>query len=273
MAQENKKTLLTKTLIAIGLKEFAKTATEDQLAVAFDSMGEPESKDNAHAADCTCKDCKPESNDARGSNDTAARDARASDARKKMHDALDRRMDSMEAEQQAQGATEAADDEALTALLGAPAKKSKETEGLDKELALDGEGEETPGEGEDGAGEGEEGEGTDENLVTTAPEIPAGERGKTPVPSATDGAVSVLRMLRPIIARSKDKTVRAAYDTARKAVTGGTLQTGTGTYSEFARAAATRGKAANDSLDNKAKQETELQDFYANSRGKNYGKK
>ena len=181
--------------------------------------------------------------------------------------------------------------EELTGLLsgGAGAIRSKKTDGLDsvgaderEEEAPEGEdeGEEETPEGEDEGEEEEEegGEGEDEAVQSNAsPEIPADKRSKTAVPSATDsayreGQLAILKIMKPIVAKSGDKKAVAAMDAAMKRLTTRS-QSGGSSYRAVAAAAGKRNAAAMDSLDTHEKAVKDANAMYAEMRGKNTVKK
>lgn len=129
-------------------------------------------------------------------------------------------------------------------------KEKEEEKGEDAEE----EEEEEEKKGED-AEEEEEGKGEDESSLIIEPE----DRPKTLGPGTLDsntlaaarveGATAVLRQLKPFIARSGNKKLLAAYDTAVKVVTGKSKASTTGGYAVFAIAANSRSKDAQDSVD------------------------
>ena len=270
-----------KVLKALGLQHVAKTATPEEFATALDAAADERSEaaDAAHGEGCECKTCKPKAADATG------KDAE----RERYHKALDRMLDSKAAKDAEAAAAEDADMEELTGLLsgGAGAIRSKKTDGLDsvgaderEEEAPEGEdeGEEEAPEGEDEGEEEEGGEGEDEAVQSNAsPEIPADKRSKTAVPSATDsayreGQLAILKIMKPIVAKSGDKKAVAAMDAAMKRLTTRS-QSGGSSYRAVAAAAGKRNAAAMDSLDTHEKAVKDANAMYAEMRGKNTVKK
>lgn len=212
----------------------------------FNTGNKPIAMDIEHDKNCDCKECK-------AAMDKAASDAKAKD-RKRFHDALDRHLDSKEAEDAEREEAEDADFQELRGLLagGAGAMKSKSTNGLDNEEEYEAEDEDMEDaehEAEDESEEEkEEHEAEDEAVETNpSPEIPSADRPKPVVPRAVDsaykaGANAVLKALKPVIARSKDKRVRGAFDTATKIVR--ETKPAKGSYAKVAKASS----RANDSV-------------------------
>jgi hypothetical protein len=249
-------------LRALGLQQVAKTATPEEFAVALDAAKEDEPKPKADDAkhgtgcDCaTCKDAKPK-----------GKDAKADDKRKRMHDALDRTLDSADEEQNAMDA----DMEELAGILqgGAGAAKTKETPGVDSEAEAEDENKEEEEEEEE-----EEGEAEDKAVESNAsPELEVSERFGKNVPTATDksfrdGQRSVLKALKPFVATSGNKRLVAAFDTANKVITSKAV-TKSG-YGKVAVAAKTLGAEAKDSINIRQKQIDDANAAYAAMRGKN----
>ncbi len=269
---------LLKKLLAIGVKEHAKTASESEIGellkigVAMDE-GESEGADaDEHPKGCKCADCK----DSKGKDSKDGKDAKGEDARKRMHDALDRMLDSKDDEQAAQDA----DMEQLRGLLsgGAGSEKTKNTPGVDGEEDEEGEGadgEEEEGEGEDGD-EDEEGEGADEAVESEASKpLSAAERAKSPAPSAVDAA-TVLKALKPFVAKANDKRLNKAFDTACQLVRGTAAKSSKGGYRAVATASKAVGKDAADQLETRNKVNKIAEDAnaeYRKMRGVNTTKK
>jgi len=224
---------LRKKIMALGLKAFSQTETPENIALAMDELGSTETTTAPAASTATAVVKAPAATTAK----TTASDEETvpgADRRKRLHDALDRRLDEEESNELEQEAMDTESRKELRELMA-------DEDCNDEEEEPDGEDEEK---------EEEEGEGEDEVPDGTGtPEIPAAERTHASVPEATDaafrsGAVSVLKVLKPLIAKSSDKKLKAAFDTAIKTVAGHTRQKKTGNYGKFARAAATMSDAA-----------------------------
>jgi hypothetical protein len=264
-----RKTGVEKILLALGLKEYVKTASEDDIHnVMTSGIGldaEPEAKDATHAKDCKGGDCK-------GCGGTGKD---ADETRMKFHKALDRMLDSKDQEQ----AVQDADMEELKGLFGASSAKSKTTEGLDEEVKPVGEEEETA------ATDDEEelpGEGEDEAVQSEAsPKLPAEARTKPDVPAIVDAAFSegskqTLLRLRPFVAKlPKGHPMRGAFDSAltelRSAPKGSK-----GSYAAFVTAAQSRARGVGidtDPEDKDAKRNTTADDAYAAERKRQRGEK
>lgn len=259
--QEQEKVTMNfrKLWLAMGFKAWAQNAKPEELAAAMDEASETkketEANDKAHGNDCACKDCKP-----------AGKDAKAND-REKYHAALDKLLDGKEKEQAAQDA----DMEALKGLLGEKTgatdseEDKKDGEGKDEDLKTL-EEEETEGKDE------EEIEAVDEAVQSnSSPKIPSEDRNKADVPGAVDAAYiegqrAMLKAMRPFVARSKDKALRGAFDTAVTTLRNNPAGS-KGSYSAFAKAAATAtGMDSDPSIDREAKLCKAADDAYAAAR-------
>lgn len=272
MAKEKGNKTLLQKLLAIGVKEHVKTASEEEigevlkLSVAMDA-GESEGADaEAHVAGCKCTDCMG-----------SAKDAKAKDKRARYHSVLDKMLDAGEANQQEEQEALDADMEELRGLLagGAGSEKTKDTPGVDAESEEEAEAEDSDEDEE----ENEEAEAEDEAVESAAaPVIPAEARAKSPAPSAVDAA-TVLKALKPFIATAGTpagaKRLAKAFDTATKTVKDNTKGS-KGSYKAVAHAAAATGKDAAEQLDNRTKQQKisdEANAAYRGMRGKNSVKK
>jgi hypothetical protein len=245
MAKIDPSTKLGKTLLAVGLKEWVKTATDEEIAgviantkLGHAAMDEGESEgadEDEHPKGCRCADCMDKGKD--------AKDAKSNDARERLYRTIDKLMDAQESGKQEEQEALDADMETLRGLLagGAGAEKTKDTPGVDEK-------EEVEEEAEGNDEEEEKVEAEDEAVQSEAsPELKEGQRAKSPAPSAVDAA-TVIKALKPFAARSTDKAFKSAFDTAAKLVKG-TAGTGKGSYSAVARAAAATGKDAQEQLD------------------------
>jgi hypothetical protein len=253
------------------LVAFAKDAKPEEVAEVIASLAdELEKKQGAVANDSATEEKKTEAK---------AEDADGKDARKRMHDALNKLMDGKEAEQNALDE----DMEQLAGLLagGAGAEKSKSTNGLDSES----EEEKEEVEAEDSEDNEDEGEAEDEAVESEAsPELSSSERFGKNVPAATDNAIkdaerkgrlATLVAIKPFVAKSGDKRLVAAFDSAMKQLTGKALSKSS--YGKVAKAAQTPGKSAMDSINKHGnasqKAIAEANADYASMRGKNTVKK
>lgn len=268
---------LLKKLLAIGVKEHAKTASEAEIGellkigVAMDE-GESEGADaEAHPKGCKCGDCM----DSKGKDSKDGKDAKGEDARKRMHDALDRMLDSKDDEQEALDA----DMEQLRGLLsgGAGSEKTKNTPGVDGEEESEAaDGEEEEGEGEDSEEDEEESEAADEAVESQASKpLAEGQRSKSPAPSAVDAA-TVLKALKPFVAKANDKRLNKAFDTAMQLTKGTAGKSSKGGYAAVARASKAVGKDAADQLETRNKATKIAEDAnaeYRKMRGVNTTKK
>lgn len=243
-----------------GLRQLATTnASDEELASAIDAIAtKPTAAVAKDAAELEATE-KPVSKDA----ETVAKDAK----RKGLHDALDKMLDSKDEEQAANDADEEAAMDAL---------KSMFTEGgetTDSEHDDDCKCEDCMPEGNDSDEDDDEdsdADGKDAVVETSASKpLSAVERTKSPAPSAVDSAL--IKVLKPIVAQSKDKKLKAAFDTAMK-LARGTSKGKNGSYGEFARSSARPSKSAMDSFekqqDNQKKIDEEINKLYAERRGK-----
>jgi hypothetical protein len=236
------KSEMKKLLVAMGFKSFAATAEPSQLLVAMDCMSE----DAKPAVDAEpAKDATPV--------EVGASDAKASDARTAMHDALDKMLDDKEAEQKAAESGKDAAMDALKSLFSA--KDSAAYAEGEKEDANKGEVEGDSASDADPEDDEEEEEeetaASDEAVQSEASPILEPEaRTKPDVPSAVDAAYkagqdAILKALKPVIAQSKDARLKAAFDTASKLTKPAVKTSGGGNYKAAASAAAAVGKDHN----------------------------
>lgn len=246
-------------ILGLGLKAKAADAEPEELAQAAMELG----KQNASSSE----------------EEPTAADAQ----RKRAHDALDRALDSMSKDAKKRHAKDS-DAEGLKSLLdeylgeGEEVSKHSEdeetiieeeepedldTEELDKALAADVEEEgeqELEEEAMDEEVEEEEGESTTENPDADEPRL-----------RAADGALAVLKAMRPIVARSKDQAVRRAFNAALRSANGASTVRATdgkdrkagGSYKKFAARSRARDMAPAAARQEQAKK---LQDFYDNAR-------
>jgi hypothetical protein len=245
-------------ILGLGLKARAVDAEPEELAQAAMELG----KQSASSSE----------------EEPTAADAK----RKRAHDALDRALDSMDAGRTRRGKD--SDIEGLRSLLDEFLGEEEEepthqeddevvieeeqpedldTEELDKALAADVEEEgeqELEEEAMDEEVEEEEGESTTENPDADEPRL-----------RAADGALAVLKAMRPIVARSKDQAVRRAFNAALRSANGASTVRATdgkdrkagGSYKKFAARSRARDMAPAAARQEQAKK---LQDFYDNAR-------
>jgi hypothetical protein len=227
---------LLKRIRGLGFQVWAKDAKPEEVADAVDAISKADAKDaDAHVSGCKCADCKggtlakPE-----------AEDAKAKD-RKRFHDALDKLMDSRQAEEAEIAEAEDADMEELKSMFGEKKAASDAEPEADDEEAEDSEEKE----------EEEEAEASDEAVQSqSVPVLQPGERQENPEPSAVDAAYvagqkAALKAFKPFVAASKDRRLKAAFDTATK-LTKAAKTSGGGSYVKVAVAAGARGKSAMD---------------------------
>lgn len=160
--------------------------------------------------------------------------------RQRWHEALDKALD---------GESSDADVTQLRkTLAGKDEEEEKEKKKGEDEKADDKE----PKEGEDE--EEEESEGSDESSLVIEPEdrpekLGPGTDSATLRTAREEGARAVLKQLKPLIAKSGNKKLIAAYDAAARAVTGKSKVGTPGGYGVFAEASNRRGKDAQDSIE------------------------
>jgi hypothetical protein len=241
---------------AMGFKEWAKNAPPEDIAdhlennkvhnaVAFDSA-QPVTA--GHPVGCFCAACKPVAA-------VVAQDATTAMDDKRIMDAVKRVLDSKEEEQKAMDKEDKAALSELASIL-----ETGNVSAADKADAKDGmkpdgeEDDEEDGEGNDS--DEDDNEAEDE----ASPEIPEADRF-APVPgTATDAALDeaynagikagqkrFLKAFKPLVAKSKDKMIRGAFDTAAKTITS-RPKGNKGGYAAIAAASQTRSKEANDSM-------------------------
>jgi hypothetical protein len=134
--------------------------------------------------------------------------------------------------------------------------------------------EESEEEEEDGA------EGEDEAVESNpSPEIPAGQRSMRDVPAATDAAYkagidAMATAMKPFIARSKNKAVIGAFDSAVKRAKGQGWQ-GAASYGRAARAAATANDSARSQFDEEESRNRAIEESYnkAREQARNFNKR
>lgn len=223
-----------KHIFGLGMKEYAKDAKPEEFSEVIEEIRketEARSKANDSASG------EPEKEKAKAANEghdgAAAMDQKAKD-RKKMHDALDKQLDSAEAEAASKSEE---DDAALDALKTMFASKDAEAHPEDCKCA------DCMDKGKDAAQgkveESQDGEVTSPEPVLAASEVPQ---------SQMDSALTLIKALKPFIAKSTDKKLKAAFDTAVATVNAAKKQeakTG-GSYAEFTAASHSRG---NDSFE------------------------
>lgn len=247
-------------LRALGLHSLAKTATPDEFAVAFDAAIQDSAAKDAdikHGEGCECKTCKPTAKDAMHGEGCECKKCKPASEDAKPEDSK----------------AEDANEELVGKLAGEDAKP----EGEDSEHEPEGEDEDEPESEDDEPEDGEGAEGEDESVQSeAAPEIEASGRGKTLVPSATDaayrkGRLDVLKALKPVIAKSGNKSLIAAMDSAMKQLT--SKPTSKGGYGKFQAGARRRSATANDSVNTAEKRMAEINAEYKKLRGVNNVKK
>jgi hypothetical protein len=280
------KTNILQRILGLGFQAFAKDAAPEEVAEAAQALKEhehPKTEEKA-AADTRKADDeaekKPEFIEKKEEKkeEPKAEDAKGKDRRAKFHATLDRMLDETEEDPDGIETAKDADIEELRELLD---------EFLEEEEG------EPEHEGEEGGEQATDCEGRDAEFFTNPAgyTIPirnssgykrskAGEGRKSrrrardanfiePVGEATEKAsdlLETLRKLRPVVARSKDAAVRAAFNEAIQSVQGrGKGAEGKGGYSAFAGAARQRAAdtAPGSGIGEQAKK---LQSFYDQAR-------
>lgn len=269
---------LLKRIRGLGFQVWAKDAKPEEVADAVDAISKADAKDaDAHVSGCKCADCK-------GGKDAKpeAEDAKAKD-RKRFHDALDKLMDSRQAEEAEIAEAEDADMEELKSLFGEKNKASDadvdddfnglveklEKQGHSKEGSKKIAGKVAEEKGDDAAPDDDDedddeddSEANDEAVQSqSVPVLQPGERQENPEPSAVDAAYvagqkAALKAFKPFVAASKDKRLKAAFDTATK-LTKAAKTSGGGSYVKVAVAAGARGKSAMDAAGDPEKKREE----------------
>jgi hypothetical protein len=226
----NKVKVSIRHLLGLGLKEYAKDADPEDLAEAA-SQAQVLPADDVRSDD-------------RKADDRKADDRRADD-RKRFHDALDRALDrrSHDTGDVADKASDMADDADLNELRGLLDSYFSEEQQEPEHAAADQEedeplNEEEPDESEEPVDD-LEGQETD----PSGKEVVVGDKKAHDRAVAIDGAMTVLRAMRPIVARSKDRGVKQAFNTALDSINKRS-RASTSSYGKFARTAVVRAKAA-----------------------------
>lgn len=259
-----------KHLLGLGLKVYATDAEPEALADAMQAVkdAEPEPPAADKGKDKKAKDKKGAKDE-----ETVVEDS-ATDHRKRMHDALDRMLDTR------------AKDEICPECGEEPCVCEEEESAVDADLSelktlLDEfftEEEEEPEHSEDDilpAGDSEEGEDSEEEEEEEEKEDEEEEEGvsdkKARAKDAADGALAVLKALRPIVARSKDEAVKNGFNAALTNIKGRS-KASTASYGRFSSAARGRDKAPvkgkgrdNESVDPEVARAQRLQKFYNES--------
>jgi hypothetical protein len=178
--------------------------------------------------------------------------------RKRLHAALDKQLDSRDSATEEQAAQDAADAEALKSIFTSPSAEHSEESGADADREELEEGAQDSEEETEEEEEHEEGAEDEAVESVAAPVIPSGARPQNIAPSATDaayraGAAAMAKALKPHIARTTDKRLKGAFDTAARLASTSSFVARSGAgYRTFSRAAST----ANDSAMDSIKQET-----------------
>lgn len=227
-------------IFGLGVAAYAKDASPEELTEAMDEMNR-----RAKALDADPEPAKPATKDADPAMDKKAMD------RKKLHDALDAKMDAADAEEAAKG--QEADD-AMDTLKNMFADRAEEhPEDCDCEKC------------KGASDEGQTVEATDGEVTSPEPTLPSSD-----VPeSQFDSAEKLITSLRPFIAKTKDARVKKAFDTAVTSLNAAKSKEGTasrGTYAQFS--SATRAVAGDKSLlsgeSHLQKQAREFDEMYSN---------
>lgn len=200
---------------------WAKDATPEEIAQAMDSMAaELEARDSAKDSK-NGKDAEKEEKE--------SKDSKAKDDKEEKEEKEEKK------ESKDKKAKDAKDNASVKdaldeALFGSDAKEESE------------------------ADDEEESEADDEALVIEPADRPKplgpGTDGKDAAMLRADGAKSVLKVLKPFVARSGDKALINAFDTAVRTVTGKSTGSTNGGYGAVATASTTPSAAARDSVNN-----------------------
>lgn len=224
---------------------------------------------------------KPEGKDASGKDEE----------KKRLHAALDKMLDGRDNMKEEQAAQDEADAESLKALFVTPSQEESRQAGVDAEMETNNVArseQETVAEEERTAAADEESEeeeedtpeGEDEAVETNpSPEIPADKRSGRMVPTATDAAYKagvdiMATALKPFIARSKNKQLIGAFDSAVKRAKGQGWQ-GSASYGRVARAAVVATDSARSQFDEEEARNKKMEDSYKQARdtARNVGKR
>jgi hypothetical protein len=225
----NKVKVSIRHLLGLGLKEYAKDADPEDLAEAA-SQAQVLPADDVHSDD-------------RKSDDRKADDRKADD-RKRFHDALDRALDrrSHDTGDVADKGTDMADDTDLNELRSLlDSYFSEEQQEPEHAVADQAEEEEPVDEEEEPAEPADDLEG--QETDPSGKEVVVGDSKAHDRAVAVDGAMTILRAMRPIVARSKDRSVKQAFNTALDSINKRS-RASISSYGKFARTATVRAKAA-----------------------------
>lgn len=181
--------------------------------------------------------------------------------RKKWHDALDRYFDGTDEEEENRSNEVKA--------IGKMIKGSAKDSAVDEEEEEEKKGEDSADDEEEEESEGEDEEADDEGEAG-ALTIEPSDRPQSLGPGTDElrdarnrGARDMLKLLKPMIAKSGNKKLIAAYDQAARKLQGKSQgKTGDG-YARFAEASVKRGKDAQDSVDNSDKLKKTLEQIDA----------
>jgi hypothetical protein len=216
---------------------WAKDAKPDEVAEMLDTMSTELEKKTPTMVDEVKAAAKDEEKPPEKKEEPESKDA--SDARKRFHDALDRMLDGAEEA----AASKDADAEELSNLVKKWGKSGSDAE--------DEEEEKKEGEGEDeGNDEGSDTAGALTIEPSDRPEKPGAGVDAADAREIRKQAVrNFVRLLKPIIADSRDKKLIAVFDTASKMALGKSTGKTSGGYGSVAVAANKRSRAAQDSLE------------------------
>lgn len=254
-----------KHLLGLGLKAMAADAEPEDLAEAAEAVSKHQ-EPPAESEDKKTNDAAKDSAKDAVATDEAAR-------RKRMHDALDRALDSEPDEEdkdkdKVEDARAAdADLEELKGVMDAlfGEKEKEEEKGGEAE---DEEEEEEFLEEESEAEDADDGpEGPGQCTEESGKESVVGDARAADRARAADGAETVLKVLRPFIARSNDAALHKAFNTALRSVNGVSRVKTEGGYGKFAAASRARdnkgrGRAADGHPQD---QVSKMQEFYDNA--------
>jgi hypothetical protein len=279
-------------LRALGLHSLAKTVTPEEFAVALDAAKEepkPEGKDAKHGDGCECPTCKPKAKDKK----PKAKDAMSKDDEKQLAGLLAGGSGAIKSK--ATPGLDADDPEVEGRQAGELEVLSEEEEEEGERAEAEDDDDDTEGEAATADDDDDDAEAEDDDDMCdddddiaaddsaveseASPEILKHARFKTLVPSATDsayrrGKMDAIKALKPFVARSGNKQLVRAMDSAIKQITARPVSKGG--YGKFSAGAKARGASAQDSMNQRNDAEKKIAAInaeYRKLRGTNVVKK
>jgi len=255
-------------LFGLGVKEYAKDAKPEELAdalkdpdvlkfrgVALDDdrkYGKDDDDDKRHGRDDDKKHAKDDDDDKKhGKDDGMEEENRAAmDRRKKFHDALDRRLDAEEEKEKEKVEDDKEVLDALSKMFSAKDDDDDDKHGKDDDAHPEGcrcsdcMDDRKAKDAEEEKEEKKEEEGEDAEIVREEPVLAEGDRPKSVFDAQTvrgivaDAQLALLNLFKPMVARSKDKQLIKAFDTASTSARALVKKAnGNGSYALFQKAA------------------------------------